>query len=478
MSKYCTTACNTRNFARLLGVLCGRFKAFVLIAALAAIFVPAQAVRGQGECAAGWLPGQGLPGVDDWVRAMVVLPGGDVIVGGNFSTAGGVPAYSIARYNPTTGVWSELGLGISGYISGQISGHVKALAVLPDGDVIVGGYFYLLGVGPVRTSNIARYNPTTGIWSALGSGTSDRVNALAVLPGGDVIVGGAFSIAGGVGANGIARYNPTTGVWSALGLGISGYVYALSVLPSGDVIVGGSFNHAGGRRANNIARYNPTTGIWSALGLGISGYVYALSVLPGGDVIVGGEFTTAGGVRVNNIARYSPTTGIWSALGSGVGDLGPSTVRALAVLQGGDVLAGGDFTTAGGVAANRIARYNPATAIWSALGSGINTSHVKALVVVPGGDVLVSGAITSAGGMPANNIARYTFGNPSDIAGPGQSLGSDNTLTADDIIVFLNWFFASDTRADVAGSGQTTTPDGAFTADDIIIFLDGFFAGC
>jgi hypothetical protein len=44
--------------------------------------------------------------------------------------------------------------------------------------------------------------------------------------------------------------------------------------------------------------------------------------------------------------------------------------------------------------------------------------------------------------------------------------------------VFLNWFFADDTRADVAGPGQSTSPDGQFTADDIIVFLNRFFAGC
>jgi hypothetical protein len=32
--------------------------------------------------------------------------------------------------------------------------------------------------------------------------------------------------------------------------------------------------------------------------------------------------------------------------------------------------------------------------------------------------------------------------------------------------------------ADIAGPGQTTVPDGEFTADDIIVFLNGFFAGC
>jgi hypothetical protein len=67
---------------------------------------------------------------------------------------------------------------------------------------------------------------------------------------------------------------------------------------------------------------------------------------------------------------------------------------------------------------------------------------------------------------------------PSDIAGPGQSAGADGELTADDIIVYLNAFFAGDPIGDVAGPGQSPDSDREFTADDIIVFLNRFFAGC
>jgi hypothetical protein len=80
------------------------------------------------------------------------------------------------------------------------------------------------------------------------------------------------------------------------------------------------------------------------------------------------------------------------------------------------------------------------------------------------------------------NAALLSFGiqacTASDVAGANQSVGADGTLTADDIIVFLGWYFAGDTRADVAGANQSTTPDGQFTADDIIVFLGRYFAGC
>jgi hypothetical protein len=67
---------------------------------------------------------------------------------------------------------------------------------------------------------------------------------------------------------------------------------------------------------------------------------------------------------------------------------------------------------------------------------------------------------------------------PSDVAGPNQAIGADGQLTADDIIVFLGWYFAGDIRADVAGPNQSTMPDAQFTADDIIVFLNRYFTGC
>jgi hypothetical protein len=66
----------------------------------------------------------------------------------------------------------------------------------------------------------------------------------------------------------------------------------------------------------------------------------------------------------------------------------------------------------------------------------------------------------------------------SDLAGPGQSIGADGELTADDIIVFVNLFTASNPIADTAGPGQSTGADGEFTADDIIVFINGLTTGC
>ena len=82
----------------------------------------------------------------------------------------------------------------------------------------------------------------------------------------------------------------------------------------------------------------------------------------GNDLYVGGSFTTAGGVSASNIAKWDGSN--WSALGSGIGG---GDVRALAA-SGGNVYVGGVYTTAGSSSANNIAKWDGSN--WSTLGSG------------------------------------------------------------------------------------------------------------
>ena len=77
--------------------------------------------------------------------------------------------------------------------------------------------------------------------------------------------------------------------------------------------------------------------------------VSALAV-SGSNVYAGGTFTTAGGSAANYIAKWDGSN--WTPLGSGVSGV----VNALAV-SGSDLYAGGGFTTAGGRASSSIAAW-------------------------------------------------------------------------------------------------------------------------
>ncbi len=89
--------------------------------------------------------------------------------------------------------------------------------------------------------------------------------------------------------------------------------------------------------------------------------VWALAVDGSGNLYAGGNFTTAGGNAANRVAKWNGSA--WSALGSGMN----SAVPALAVDGSGNLYAGGDFTTAGGLAANHVAKWDGSA--WSALGT-------------------------------------------------------------------------------------------------------------
>jgi hypothetical protein len=331
------------------------------------------------------------------VTALAVV-GNEVFVGGEFTSAGGVSANNVARFNTQTNTWSTLGTGSSN----GVNYYVRALAVVGN-EVFVGGEFTF--AGGVSANRVARFNTQTNTWSSLGTGSSNGVNndvfALAVV-GNEVFVGGSFTSAGGVSANFVARFNTQTNTWSTLGTGssngVDGRVNALAVVGN-EVVVGGWFTSAGGVSANRVARFNTQTNTWSTLGTGSSngvfGDVYALAVV-GNEVVVGGSFTSAGGVSANNVARFNTQTNTWSRLGTGSSNGVNDWVYALAVV-GNEVVVGGWFTSAGGVSANRVARFNTLTNTWSSLGTGSSNGvsggvypYVYALAVV-GNEVVVGG---------------------------------------------------------------------------------------
>jgi hypothetical protein len=269
-----------------------------------------------------------------------------------------------------------------------MNGAVRAV-VASGSDLYAGGEFTT--TGGVAANYIAKWNGSS--WSALGSGMNDEVHALAV-SGSNLYAAGAFTTAGGIAASRIAKWNGSS--WSALGSGMNNTVYALAV--------SGSDLYAGGEFGSRIAKWDGNT--WSGLGSGMNNTVYALAV-SGSGLYAGGSFTNADGNAANSIAKWDGNT--WSALDSGVSYDGAfpflPVVYALAV-SGGDLYAGGFFTTAGGTSANYVAKWNGSS--WSALGSGMDGGipAVYALAV-SGSNLYAGGLFTMAGGNAASRIAKW-----------------------------------------------------------------------
>ena len=95
----------------------------------------------------------------------------------------------------------------------------------------------------------------------------------------------------------------------------------------------------------------------------------------------------------------APDGSLWNALGQGM----DGVVKALTPF-GTTLAAGGQFTHAQDVVANRVAQWDGLN--WQALGTGMD-NDVHALAVL-GTDLVAGGAFASADGSPASFIARWT----------------------------------------------------------------------
>jgi trimeric autotransporter adhesin len=351
------------------------------------------------------------------IHALLTMPDGTVIAGGDFNAVGNISANHIARWNGSS--WFPLGSGTDGV--------VHALALHPNGDLIVAGMFK--NAGDQLVNSIARWRDD--VWSALGTGvgglTNPTVHALAILPSGDLVVSGLFTNAGGVSSNQIALWNGEA--WEAFGAGIRHTPFALAVMPNGDLIAGGSISQAGGVSVNRIVRWDGAE--WSEVGGGTNGQINALAVLPNGDLVAGGNFGTAGGVLAPRIARWDGSE--WSAFANGMSG-GAATVHALTVLTDGDVLAAGRFGRAGTATVQNVARWNGEA--WTAVGTGTD-KDVFALAPLAEGTFVIGGIFTSVNDRVSAYFAHWgcPFSIPVGVADSEATLRVD--LAAEKLTFYL-----------------------------------------
>ncbi len=364
-------------------------------------------------------------GISAEVRALLVHDDGSgqkLFAGGTFNTAGGLPASHLASWNGTS--WSPVGSG-SGGVAGTF---VESLASYDDGagrKLFVGGKFS--SAGGVAANNIARWDGSS--WSALGTGvvapTNGGVLALHVYDdgsGGKLCVGGSFVQAGGQAVSNIARWDGAS--WSTLGTGFVGDVRALAHFDDGGGmrLYAGGFCFVSGQPEFGFYRWDGA--VWSGVGGGVT--VAAVECLQlfddggGARLLVGGGFLGTGTLSTPNIAAWG--AGGWSSMGTLHAQQGPNgLVAALAAHDDGSgpaLFAGGYFGGAGGTDAIEVARWNGVG--WSALGAGLQGGTVEVLASFDDGSgsaLYAGGAFTNTGAVSLNHVARWNGSSWSPVAG-------------------------------------------------------------
>ena len=333
-----------------------------------------------------------------------VIYNGELYVGGHFTSAGGITANNIAKWNGTN--WSQ--------VSDGINGEVHSLSVY-NGELYAAGSFN--AAGGMAAKDIAKWNGTT--WANLGYLESYSINTLAVYNG-ELYAAGFFIFPNFPEGVAIAKWNGNN--WTPVGPETPSYSVSIECMEvyNGDLYVAGSYYLLGGGGVAEFYRVLKWNGFnWSIVLTmpttitldGALGGILSMKTY-NGELYVAGQFTGVDTIWASQIAKWNGNN--WSAVGSGIafesfpyGFDGSyyTLVRSLAVYNGA-LYATGFFNHCDTIITRNIAKWDGNN--WTKLGLGLYghgytmTGTDTALFV--GG---IFNYVDGYNGIPANNIAAW-----------------------------------------------------------------------
>jgi uncharacterized delta-60 repeat protein len=169
-----------------------------------------------------------------------------------------------------------------------VSGVVKSLLVLADNKTLIAGDFLSYNgfnypdAKPVNCIALINTNGALDSSFEPNSGASGLISTLASSPGGQFVIGGAFTSFNGVSRSHVARLNADGSLDAAFNPTANGTVWAAAVLADGKVLIGGDFNSVNSQTRNHLARLNADGTLDTTFNPGttLNGPVYAIALPP------------------------------------------------------------------------------------------------------------------------------------------------------------------------------------------------------
>jgi uncharacterized delta-60 repeat protein len=447
------------------------------------LVVPTRADTVPGSLDTGFDPGTGLDTdlmLNLSVRAMAVQPDGKVIIGGVFTEVDGIGYNYLARVNADGSLDTSFDIGTGA------NEFVFAVAVQPDGKIIVGGNFTEFnGVAHKRITRLnsdgsvdTSFNPGSGV---LPETPLTTVYAVAIQSNGKILIGGNFTEVGGDTRQYVARLNTDGSVDSGFdtSTGANDTVRALDLQSDGKVVIGGEFTLIHSTAITGTARLNIDGSLDSSYSPVLGGtvpIVYSLTVQPDDKVIIGGSFTSVDGQTRYRTARLNNNGSVDS--GFTTTNMTNDTVRSVALQSDGKVLIGGRFTIVDGISGtNRIARLDTDGSLDNSFNAypGVHSGDVFSVVVQPHDDkVLIGGSFSKVSDKPRQGFARFlSDGSLDTVFYPGS--GPDDRVRAlaiqsSDGKVLIGGDFTSvgmETRRYIARLKSGGSLDSAFGEDNL-----------
>lgn len=235
------------------------------------------------------------------VRCIALQDDGRILIGGTFFEVGGRAAMRLARLYPDGTIDPSFNPGIPD----PSNSAINCIAIQPDGKLLIGGYF--TSVGGVARTSLARLHPDGRLDTSfapavrdanLTAGSAGGISSMVLLGDGKVLIGGNVgAVAGTVQRRHLLRLDSlgaldTSFEWQ----GSSPSIAALAVQPDGRILIGRQSLGMSRLQANGAEDYSFTADF--------AGPVTAVVLQADGRIVVGGDFNSVNGMRRTRIARF------------------------------------------------------------------------------------------------------------------------------------------------------------------------------
>jgi len=256
-------------------------------------------------------PGSGANGVlgvaidgdaDPFVFATAVQSDGKILITGNFTNYNGTDRFGIARLNANGSLDTAFDVG-SGL---NFASWGRSLHIQNNGQILLTGWFTsynnqsfnrmvrLNFDGSADTSFNPYFGDLTAVYDAL------ELSSGQYLVCGDSQNTNAFR-------QSMARLNSGGSFDTSFVGADNDKTESIRLLPNGQILIGGYFSMVDGNRQLNLARLNSDGSYDSTFTPSVNNFVWDVAVQSDGKILIGGGFSTVEGVSRNSIARLLPT---------------------------------------------------------------------------------------------------------------------------------------------------------------------------
>jgi uncharacterized delta-60 repeat protein len=244
--------------------------------------------------------------------SIAVLPDGKFLVGGSFTQYNGEERRRLVRLSAGGSIDNSFSVSVN------TAGIVNRIVVQQDGKIIVAGDFQFVNAAP--RNRIARFNADGSLDTTfnIGTGANAPILALALQPDGKILIGGIFTAYNGVPRNRVARLNADGSLDETFNP-VRGFATNEIVIQSdGKILLAGVAAPALNSYQTSIVRLNPNGSLDSSFGAGVSGTARAVRLQADGKILLGGvvsflppatpnQFTLGMIIRVNQDGTIDST---------------------------------------------------------------------------------------------------------------------------------------------------------------------------